>query len=81
MIPIRDDVYTVVDINVKPTDSDDEKKYKHLLNKEYSFCVKIKDELVEKANKIYTKQIATGKVVRFGCDFRALESVCTSYVS
>ena len=79
MIPIRDDVYSIVDINVKAHDSEEEKSYKALLNKEYSFCIKIIDQLVEKANKIYDKQLKTGKVIRFGCDFSALEKACVSY--
>ena len=79
MIPIRDDVYSIVDINVHEGDSEDEKKYKDLLNKEYSFCIKIISQLIEKANKIYEKQMLTGKIVRFGCDFKALERVCDTY--
>lgn len=80
MIPIRDDVYSVVNINVLPTDSDYEKKYKDLLNKEYSFCIKIIAQLIEKANKIYSKQMETGKILKFGCDFEALETVCDTYI-
>ena len=51
------------------------KKYKDLLNKEYSFCLKVIDEVIGKANKLYDKQMATGKVVKFCCDFKALEEV------
>ena len=49
--------------------------YKDLLNKEYSFCLKVIDEVIGKANKLYDKQMATGKVVKFCCDFKALEEV------
>ena len=79
MIPIRDDVYSVVNINVNVSDSEEEKKYKDLLNKEYSFCLKIISQLMDKANKIYEKQMLTGKIVRFGCDFKVLENVCDTY--
>ena len=51
------------------------KKYKDLLNKEYSFCLKVIDEVIGRANKLYDKQMATGKVVKFCCDFMALEEV------
>lgn len=51
------------------------KKYKELLNKEYSFCLKVIDEVIGRANKLYDKQMATGKVVKFCCDFKALEEV------
>lgn len=50
-------------------------KYKDLLNKEYSFCLKVIDEVIGRANKLYDKQMATGKVVKFCCDFKALEEV------
>lgn len=51
------------------------KKYKDLLNKEYSFCLKVIDEVIGRANKLYDKHMATGKVVKFCCDFKALEEV------
>lgn len=51
------------------------KKYKDLLNKEYSFCLRVIDEVIGRANKLYDKQMATGKVVKFCCDFKALEEV------
>lgn len=51
------------------------KKYKDLLNKEHSFCLKVIDEVIGRANKLYDKQMATGKVVKFCCDFKALEEV------
>ena len=68
-------VYTRVNINLEDADTDDVKKYKDLLNKEYSFCLKVIDEVIGKANKLYDKQMATGKVVKFCCDFKALEEV------
>lgn len=45
------------------------------VNKEYSFCLKVIDEVIGKANKLYDKQMSTGKVVKFCCDFKALEEV------
>lgn len=58
MIPIVDGVYSRVNINSDDTDTDDVKKYKDLLNKEYSFCLKIINEVIRKANKLYDKQMA-----------------------
>lgn len=73
MIPIIDGAYKRVNINADQDDTEEMKKYKDLLNKEYAFCLKIIDEIIEKADKIYDKQMKTGKVVKFCCDFRALE--------
>ncbi len=70
-----DGVYSRVNINPDDSDTDDVKKYKDLLNKEYSFCLKVMDEVIGKANKLYDKQMETGKVVKFCCDFKALEEV------
>lgn len=75
MIPIVDGVYKKVNINIDENDTDDIKKYKILLNKEYTFCLKIINEIIEKANKLYNKQMTTGKIVKFCCDFKKLEDV------
>lgn len=79
MMPIKEDIYSVVDFNTN--DSDDEKmiRYKDLLNKEYAFCIKIIDNVIEKVNKLYDKQMNTGKVQKFCSDFIKLEQVCDAY--
>ena len=79
MIPLVDGVYSRVDINKNNEDTDEVKKYKDLLNKEYSFCLKVIDEVIEKANKLYEKQMKTGKVDMFCCDFAALEEAADLY--
>ena len=75
MKPVDDCVYSRVNINPDKNDTEDIRKYKDLLNKEYSFCLKIIDEVIGKANRLYDKQIQTGKVAKFCCDFKALEAV------
>ena len=79
MIPIKEGCYSIVDLNQRKEDNKQVKKYKDLLNKEYSFCLKIIDELIEKADRIYSKQITSGKVQKFCCDFRTLEKACDTY--
>ena len=79
MIPVIDSVYHRVNINLEESDTDEIKKYKDLLNKEYSFCVKIIDEVIEKVNKLYGKQMDTGKISKFCCDFKKLEEVADKY--
>lgn len=75
MIPIVEGAYSRVNINPEKSDTDDVKKYKDLLNKEYSFCLKVIDEIIGKVNILYDKQMTTGKVDKFCCDFKALEEV------
>lgn len=75
MIPIVDGVYRKVDMNPSDSDTNGVKKYKDLLNKEYSFCLKVIDEVIRRANKLYDKQMLTGKVAKFCCDFKKLEKV------
>ena len=33
------------------------------------------DEVIRRANKLYDKQMLTGKVAKFCCDFKELEKV------
>lgn len=79
MIPIKPSVYTLVNINKEDSDTPETVKYKDLLNKEYSFCLNIIDDLIKKANKLYDNQMSTGKVKKFCCDFKALEKACDGY--
>lgn len=79
MIPICDSVYSIVDMTSKTTDSEDERKYKDLLNKEYAFIVKIIKDIVSKASRLYDKQIFTGNIQKFACDFKLLEQACDEY--
>lgn len=79
MIPVVDGVYSIVNINSEPDDTDKIKKYKDLLNKEYIFCLKIKDDVLEKADRLYCKQMRTGKIAKFCCNFKALENVAAAW--
>lgn len=79
MIPVKDSVITEVDINVKDEDTSEVKKYKNLLVNEFLFCLKNKESILTKASKIYDKQMETGKVLKFGCDFKKLEEAMGSY--
>lgn len=79
MIPIKKGTYQVVNINVDPTDTVDIINYKNLLNKEFAFCVSIKDKLIKEAGRIYDRQIKTSKIFFGYCDFQALEKACDSF--
>lgn len=79
MIPIKDGLYNMVNINNDASDTPEQQKYKDLLNKEYRFCLKNIDKIIAKATKIYDYQKNTGTIIKFACDFSALESVCSTY--
>ena len=81
MIPIKDGLYSEVNLNPSDIDTNEDKKYKVLLNIEYSFCIKIMSLIMQKASKIYEKQMKTGKVIKFCCDFKLLEKKCAEYPS
>ena len=79
MIPIKDGLYTKVNLIHSESDSEEIRNYKNLLNKEYTFCIKIIDSIIQKASKLYEKQMTTGKVIPFCCDFKLLEEKCAEY--
>lgn len=56
MIPIVDGVYRRVNINLDDSDTDEVKKYKDLLNKEYSFCLKVSNDVIGKAISCMTSR-------------------------
>lgn len=80
MIPVKSGVYKDINLNKENADTPETVKYKDLMNKEYSFCLKIAGDLLMKANRLYNSQMATGKVKKFCCDFKLLEQVCDTYV-
>ncbi|MBP5591755.1 type III toxin-antitoxin system ToxN/AbiQ family toxin [bacterium] len=79
MIPVKPGLYSEINLNFSPDDSEDMKKYKVLLNIEYSFCIKIIDSVVQKASNLYDKQVSTGKIAKFCCDFKLLEKKSKEY--
>ncbi|MBO6203340.1 MAG: type III toxin-antitoxin system ToxN/AbiQ family toxin [Selenomonas sp.] len=78
MIPVTDDVCNAVDVNIAESDIKDVKKYKKLLEKELQCCIELKNKILQKAEKLYTKQIQR-RNVRFCVDFAAVEEVCKNY--
>ena len=43
------------------------------------FIVDIKDEIVDKSQKIYDKQIQKGKILKYHCNYKLLEKGCDEY--
>lgn len=79
MIPVKDGTYSIIDLNKCSSDTLSEIKYKNLLNKEYSFCLKNINRIIETANNLYNNQLLSGKVKKYCCNFKLLESVCDNY--
>lgn len=79
MIPVKDGLYTRVNLIHSDTDSEEIRNYKNLMNKEFAFCLKLLNLLIKKVNKIYEKQVSSGKIVKYCCDFKLLEEKCKDY--
>ena len=79
MIPVRSEVIQLVDFNPSISDDDETRKYKELLTKEFRFCIKIKQEILDRASELYDS-IRGGKKIRFCCNFIHLETVSDNYV-
>ena len=79
MIPLKEGLYSIVDVNPDPSDTIEQSKYKSLLNKEFQFCVSNKGKIVRESGKIYSRQINGGKVYFSYCDFKKLEKVRDNY--
>ena len=78
MIPVIDSALTIIDLN-KPGINISEEQRRLLMQKEYFFCVKIKEDIETKAQKIYEQQINTGIINPYHCDYKKLERVATTY--
>ena len=79
MFPVKEGVYWFAELQVDNELSLEEVQRRILMQKEYRFCRKIKKQIVEKANRIYDKQMRTGKVLKFHCDYKKLEKACKDY--
>ena len=80
MIPIKEGLYSVVELNPNPTDTNEIKKYKVLMNLEFTFCLKIINQIIQKVTKLYDKQMETGKIIPFCCYFKLLEEKCKEWI-
>ena len=50
-----------------------DERYQDLFEKEYAFCLTIKDKILTKAEKIYKHQKETQNIRRTYCDFSCCE--------
>lgn len=74
MIPVPDGTYERI-IFAELSDS----RYRDLFRKEYAFCLKIKDKVLKKVEKIYKEQKETKIVKRANCNFSLLEEAMKNW--
>lgn len=75
MIPVPDNSYQKI-IFSELNDS----RYQDLFEKEYAFCLKIKDKLLSKVDRLYKKQMETGRVQFAHCNFALLERAMEDWI-
>lgn len=78
MLPVVEGVYSYAELSTRSTEIEDEQR-RNLMIKEYFFCKKIKTQIESKAKKIYERQIMSGIVAQYHCNYKLLESVADEY--
>ncbi len=74
MIPVLEGLYTNIDIG-KINDF----AYRNLLMKELAFCNSNQQEIIQRAEKAYSNQMNTGKIIRYFVNFSLLEKKSEDY--
>ena len=69
MVPVPTDQFEYMDFGRLEDCS-----YKALLEKEYAFCLKIREKIAPKAEKLYKRQVEKKIIGKMQCDFRKLEN-------
>lgn len=76
MIPVPQGYFDKVDFRIISDEI-----YKAVLEKEYRFCQKIQDGIIERVKNIYEEQLQTGVVHKYFCNFSKLEKACDDYTA
>ena len=79
MFPIKEGAYRIAELDLVDGLDLEESQRRALMRKEYEFCVNIKEDIKRKASKIYNKQMKSGKVLKFHCNYKALEQAADAY--
>ena len=75
MIPVPDEAYKRIIF-----DELGDERYQDLFEKEYAFCLTIKDKILTKAEKIYKHQKETQNIRRTYCDFSCCENAMREWL-
>ena len=78
MFPVMEGVYTYAELSTKSANLEKEQR-RNLMMKEYFFCKKIKAQIENKAKKIYEKQMQSGVVAQYHCNYQLLEIAADAY--
>ena len=84
MIPVSEEVISVIDIKVYPYDNEKEIKYKKLVIDQLNFCRQNQDIKEKKANKLYgivNKKNISGQLKRRCLNWQKLEVILDKYIS
>ena len=81
MIPVEEAQLSMVDINIKPKDSEFQRKYKILCRKELTWCRNHKDNIINKAKCLYELyHSGSSFAAKKRClNFPLLENECKKY--
>lgn len=76
----RENIVDETDLNkLRQKGIPEDEQRRNLMVKEYFFCKKYKKQIEAKAKKIYEKQMVTGGVAPYHCNYKVLESVADTY--
>lgn len=85
MIPVDNDVIHKIDLGITPFDSPKQSHYKHLMQKQISWCRDNSDVICNRASKVYRlvtqEPEYNRKLVSRSFDFKKLETVLQKYLS
>ena len=79
MFPVDKRVYQEIQFNISSRALKSDNQRMFLMIKEYNFLKELADEIEKKTTKIYDKQIAKNKVLKYHCDYRKLEKALDEY--
>ena len=71
MLPVVEGVYSYAELSTRSTEIEDEQRR--------NLMIKVKTQIESKAKKIYERQIMSGVVAPYHCNYKLLESVADAY--
>ena len=63
MIPLKEGLYSIVNINPDLNDTIEQSNYKNLLNKELQFCISNKEKIIRESEKCIQSKLIVEKSI------------------